>query len=175
MNKVNLAMRAGLIAAAFAGTVAAAQAQTNYSGTIESSINLVAGCAVNGTTVANGFSFGSLSFGTHATEFTNATAQVGGATGISVQCTTGVTATYTIGSSLHAGVNGMNRSMRFGAGPTYSYVGYNLYSDAAYSQPYLTTPIAVPAQPITIYGRAIGTGGLSAGLYQDTIAVTLTF
>lgn len=156
-----------------------ANAQT-VTGTIDATITLTSACEVNGSTATSGVDFGTIDFGSHTTLFSEATSTLdpgGGGSGISIQCSPGSDASLTIVGGLNdASVAGSGRAMKNGS----LYVPYDIYSDASFATLLANgNSIAVTAdgtiQTIPIYGKALGNGGLTAGLYSDTISVTLSF
>lgn len=148
-------------------------------GTIDSTITLLAACEVNGSPATNGTDFGTLDFGSQSTFFNSATAQVQSGTGsaIEVRCAPGSDATLTITSGQHdSAVAGSGRALASGG----KYVPYDIYRDAALQNVLANgATISILAngavQQVPIYGRALGNAGLTPGTYADTIAVTLDF
>jgi len=174
--KCSTAAPAALLVSLLASAPAFAQSVT---GTIDSSITLLAACEVNGSPATNGTDFGSLDFGSQSTFFSSATAQVqsGAGSAIEVRCAPGSDATLTITSGQHdSAVAGSGRALASGA----NYVPYDIYRDAALQNVLANgATISILAngaiQQVPIYGRALGNSGLVPGTYTDTIAVTLDF
>ena len=166
------------LASAAALCSTAAQAQT-VTGTIDATITLVSGCQVNGNTAATAVDFGTIDFGSHTTLFDEALTQLeaNGDASISILCSPGSPASLTVTSGLHDGVvAGASRAMANGS----NFVPYDIYSDSARNNLLANnTSISVPAdgtvQEVPIYARAEGRPGLVAGIYTDTLSVTLTF
>ena len=148
-------------------------------GTIDSTITLLAACEVNGSAAADGADFGTLDFGAHSTFFTSATGQVDSGSGgaISIRCAPGSAATLTITGGQHDGsVPGSSRGMGNGS----TFVAYDIYRDAALQNALangatFSIPANGTAQSVPIYGRALGRAGLVPGTYTDIISVSLTF
>lgn len=168
------------VAAALALASGLAHGQ-QISGTIDSSIILEAACSVEEQT-GSGVDFGTLSFGTHSALFTEADAQVAGAGGISVLCSQGVTATFTLLSGLHDGEAGSAVHAMQHTSDDDAYVGYTLFTDSARTELLaLNGEIELDEfedgpQSIDLYGRAFGDpGNLPAGTYEDTLQVQLTW
>lgn len=163
-------------------------------GTLQSQIQLTAGCVIAGSSGnAAGVNFGLLDFGTKPSTFTgivNATASggenVAGPTqivcspdvlGISIQVGPGSFPGQ--GGSIGAG----NRAMR--NGNTAAYIPYDVFRDPAHIQAYPTgaavTGITVPANGVAfalpIYGQINKSdpSALPAGMYTDTLQITLTY
>lgn len=116
----------------------------------------------------------SLAFGTYTGTQTDAT------TTISVTCTD--TTTYEVG--LDAGTApGATVTTRRMTGPSSSYLGYGLYSDAARTANWGATAgvdtVAGTgngtAQSITVYGRIPASQFVRPGSYTDTITATVTY
>ncbi|GBQ26390.1 spore coat U domain-containing protein [Gluconacetobacter sacchari] len=173
-------------AAAFAlGHPDVAAAQTSITGTIGVTLTLTSACSINGTILASGSSanFGTLDFGTATTLFTQQDAQVltGSSGGISLTCSPGISPqltvtsggndTKTTGGHLHALVSGSSN------------VSYDLYSDSSRTTVVQNNAaLALTASSTTyttnLYGRVFGAGTASvlpAGVYTDTLNVTLSF
>ncbi|UNK79786.1 spore coat U domain-containing protein [Sphingopyxis granuli] len=162
-----------------AGICFPAYAQT-VTGDIHATITLEAACEVNEDAETTDVDFGTLDFGTNSTLFSSADAQVSGngAGSISVQCTPGSDATLTVDNGLNdaSAIVGGSRALVNGA----LVVPYDIYSDSSFST-VLNNGSSIPitgdgtVQDVEIYGRAVGTAGLTAGTYTDTISLTLTF
>lgn len=169
----------GAAIALFTLAAGAAHAQS-ISGTIDSSITLVSACSIDGNASPTGVDFGSLEFGTHSALFDQVDAQVAGVSGISVLCSPGVNATFTLQSGSNdgqasPGIHAMSNSED-------AYVSYSLYSDAGYSElielgePVAVGPFTDGTITLDLYGRAFGDPGLlPAGTYTDTLAVELSW
>lgn len=163
---------------ALAGWNTPVQAAT-VTGTIDSTITLLAACEINGNAAADGADFGTLDFGSHSTFFTSATTQVdsGSSGAISIRCAPGSDATLTITGGQHDGsVAGSGRAM--GTGSTA--VAYDIYRDVALQNVLangatFSIPANGVAQQVPIYGRALGRAGLAPGTYTDIVSVSLTF
>lgn len=150
-------------------------------GVINATITLTGACHLNGTTPADGATWGTLDFGSQSTLFTTATAQVAssGSAPISLQCATATPPTLTI-------VSGTNDSSA-GSGHTHAmangsyHVSYDVYSDSGLSTkipngtPFFTSTNNGIAESVNIYGQATGSSGLEPGTYTDTLTVQLTY
>ncbi|MGS2743104.1 Csu type fimbrial protein [Halomonas sp. LS-001] len=155
--------------------------QAQVSGTIDASITLEAACAVDGAE-GSAVDFGNLAFGTHSALFDEADAQVAGAGGISVLCSPGVTPTFTLLNGANDGDAAAATHAMEEVNSGGSFVGYTLYSNAgrtdalALNDTIVLDEFASAPQSINLYGRAFGDpGNLSAGTYEDTLQVQLTW
>ncbi|MES2608796.1 MAG: spore coat U domain-containing protein [Pseudomonadota bacterium] len=163
-------------------------------GTLQSQIQLTAGCVIAGSSGnATGVNFGTLDFGTRPSTFTgivNATAA--GGEGVSgptqIVCSPDVLGiAIQVGPGSYAGQGGAigagNRAMR--NGNTAAYIPYDVFRDPSHSQAYPTgapvTGITVPANGVAfalpIYGQINKSdpSALPAGMYTDTLQITLTY
>ena len=157
-----------------------AQAAT-VTGQINATLTLTASCQVNGAGGSSGLNFGALNFGSQEALFTQAAAQVlgGGGGAMSILCSSGTTPSVKIGAGTHDGQStGGNRALADGNG---NFVPYDFYTDAGHSQLLaidgvinLATSTGV-AQTVNLYGLAKGKAGLPAGVYNDVVAVELSF
>lgn len=157
------------------------QAATTVTGVINATLTLTTSCLVNGATGTSGLDFGTLSFGTATSLFTEADGQVLGSGGgaLTIQCSAGTSPVITVGAGAHDGLStGGTRALSDSNG---HFVPYDLYSDTGHSTlvaingtiaPGLSTGVA---QTINLYGKAVGKTGLPAGSYTDVINVSLTF
>lgn len=111
----------------------------------------------------------------------NATAPLGGTVVVSVRCTRGATVTIGIDTGANAAnaPAGSTRAMKLGT----NYLGYDFYQDSTYatlwtnSGPGLysfVSPSNAP-NPVTVFGKVPGGQDVSAGLYQDTVQVTVNY
>ncbi|GBQ26393.1 spore coat U domain-containing protein [Gluconacetobacter sacchari DSM 12717] len=173
-------MRIGAAAAGTALLAAAAPTWAATSATMSVSAQIVAGCAINGAVPASGASVGSLGaldFGSVASLSTAPLrAALTPAATVSLRCTPGVPVTMTVDGGLHYA--GGSRGMVLTGGT--ARIAYALFSDSAYSatiQPGATVSVNVAGSPspltLPIFGQATPTGLTSAGLYSDTLTVTL--
>jgi len=172
------------VIALFTLAAGAAHAQGSISGTINSSITLESACSIDGAAGPEGVDFGSLDFDSHPALFDKADAQVagggGGGGGITVLCSPGVLATFTLEGSENDGKGSQGtHAMSDGEG---AYVGYSLYSDASYSEligledSVTVGPFDNEAITLELYGRAFGNPGLlPAGTYTDILQVKLAW
>lgn len=163
--------------------VTGGQAATTVTGQVSANLTLTAACQVNGagTGAGTGINFGTLSFGTATSLFTEADGQVlgGGGGALSILCSSGTSPTVKVRAGTNDGQStGGTRALADGSG---NFVPYDLYTDSGH-----TTLLAIDgvinvgastgvAQAVNIYGKAVGKAGLPAGTYTDTVAVELTF
>lgn len=177
-----------------AGMLAWPTVAGTLTGTLQSQIQLTAGCVIAGSSGnAAGVNFGLLDFGTKPSTFTgivNATAS--GGEGVSgptqIVCSPDVLGiSIQVGPGSYAGQGGSigagNRAMRNGS--TAAYIPYDVFRDAGHSQAYPTgaavTGITVPANGVAfalpIYGQINKSdpSALPAGMYTDTLQITLTY
>lgn len=112
----------------------------------------------------------------------NAAAPLAGSIGVNVRCTRGAIVTIGIdnGANGPAAIPlGTTRAMRSGT----FYLGYDFYQDAAFLTPwtnaapglYSHTALDNAPATVTIHGRVPGGQNVPAGLYQDTVVVTVTY
>ncbi|MES2610158.1 MAG: spore coat U domain-containing protein [Pseudomonadota bacterium] len=163
-------------------------------GTMQAQMQLTAGCMVAGSSGASaGVNFGTLDFGTRPGSFTGiVTATPAGGEGASGP-TQLVCSPEVLGISIQvgpgayagqgAGIGSGSRAMRNGS--TAAYIPYELYRDAGYTQPYpagtAITGINVPANgaafSLPIHGQINKStpAALPAGMYTDTLQVTVTY
>lgn len=173
-----------------AGTAAAG----TLGGTLQAQMQLTAGCMVAGSSGATaGLNFGTLDFGSRPGTFTGiVTATPAGGEGVSgptqLVCSPEVLGiSVQVGSGSYAGqgsgIGVGSRAMRHGS--TTAYIPYELYRDAAHTQPYpagsAVTGINVPANgaafSLPIHGQINKSNptALPAGTYTDTLQVTVTY
>ena len=175
-TNLSCCMRAGL------GLALASPAQAaTVTGSITSTLTLIAACQVNGGTATSGLNFGALNFGTVDALFTSANAQVqrSGGGAMSILCSAGAIPVIKVRAGLHDGQSsGGTRALADGAG---NFVPYDLYTDSGASNLLaidgtITLPTSTgAAQTVNLYGRAVGKAGLPPGTYTDTISVELSF
>ncbi|EPL10596.1 spore coat U domain-containing protein [Pseudomonas sp. CF161] len=161
--------------------VSTAQAATTVTGQINSTLTLISSCQVNGVGGSSSLNFGTLSFGTANSLFTEAAGQVlgGGGGALSILCSSGTTPAIKVRAGSHDGQSsGGSRALADGNG---NFVPYDLYTDTGHSQLLAIDGVITlasstgVAQTVNLYGKAVGKAGLPAGNYSDTIAVELTF
>lgn len=147
---------------------------TTSSTTFQVSASIVAGCVVSGT---NTGIFGTLNFGTQSGLATNSlSASYVQSSTINLACTPGTTLSMTInGGSNYTSTRNLKLANNTNTVP------YYLYSNAARTTP-IPVNTAVPlsysnANNITlpIYGSLQLPGPTRAGVYSDTLSVTLTW
>lgn len=113
-------------------------------------------------------------FGTISILLPDATVQ----TPIFVDCTPNTT--YTVAIDNGQNFNGQRRMIRTGAGWG-TYLNYEIYSNAARTQRWGTTPAQVvtrvaPANgKTTLYAYGRTTGFIAAGPFEDTVTITIAF
>jgi spore coat protein U-like protein len=99
---------------------------------------------------------------------------------ITVQCTTGTP--YNVGLGAGAG-SGATIAVRKMTSPAAAVINYSLYSDSGRAQLWGTTiggdTVAGTGngalQPLTVYGRVPPQTTPGAGVYTDTVAITVTY
>lgn len=117
-----------------------------------------------------------LDFGTNGVIAAN----IDQATTIGVQCTSGQT--YNIGLSAGAG-SGATTAVRVMTGPSNATINYGIYRDVARTQTWgitigtdtVTGTGNGAVQNINVYGRVPPQTTPAAGVYTDTVAVTVTY
>ena len=145
------------------------------------SAQIVPGCALIGSQQTSGINFGTLNFGSYpATQSGPVGASVTGGSALQLDCTPGVQLNVSVNGGLHASNGGTQRNVVRNGGT--NAVVYSLYTSAA-----ATTAIPVgqsvsvtaPSSGVVnlpIYGIATLPGtGLVAGVYTDTLQVTLSW
>lgn len=163
-------------------------------GTLQSQIQLTAGCVIAGSSGnASGVNFGLLDFGTKPSTFTGiVTATASGGESVSgptqIVCSPDVLGiSIQVGAGSFPGQGGSigvgSRAMRNGS--TAAYIPYEVYRDAGHTLAYPTgsavTGITVPANGVAfalpIYGQINKSdpSALPAGMYTDTLQITLTY
>ncbi len=165
-------MRLVLLALAVATLAVPAQAQTHAEFTV--SARVVNGCvvAVDGSGALGRIDFGTMP-GT-ASESVEADLFSGSGAGIAIECTPGATANLSADMGEHATGgerrlgNGMNRiGYRLLVGSTATVWGSQSVA--------LSFPVGGGPQRLALKGRATLTGAHAAGLYTDTVRVTVTW
>lgn len=143
------------------------------------SATISSGCAL-GISSSSSNDFGTLDFGKMTTiEKSVDVASSIGAGSIIITCTPGVTATI----ALDYGVNGGTVNQRFlKHSATKKLLAYQLYQDAAHSRVWGSDSLAktVSAFPSTtqtysVYGELLSSYFPPAGVYRDTVTVTVTY
>ena len=180
---MNRASGGALLILALGGTIVATPTQAGTTQTLNVSAGIVAGCEVSGQAGA-GLAAATLDFGTRdqlASQVPSAATPSSGAGALTVKCnaaTSGVTVAVGLGQ------NASGNTRRMAAGSTY--VDYELYRDAAWSQPVGSAAISLgafsagQATSPALYGRipqpsqAIAQSGLLT-TYTDQVALTITF
>lgn len=160
---------------------ASAQAGT-LNGNIAVNLNVDQGCLILDTINAGGINqFGILSFGTTSMINQNIDAQtisLGVVPGLLIlTCTLGTNYTVALDDGLNA--SGTQRRMSNGT----DFVNYNLFQDAARTQPWNTTNTKSGTisllnlnVDLTVYGRVPAAAqSVSAGVYTDTVVMTISW
>jgi spore coat protein U-like protein len=157
-----------------------AMAQATPSASFPATATIVSGCEIDGALAVGSQSVGQigiLAYGTHSALSTETlSANLVQNAGLAMRCTPGVTLTMTISGGLYADAT---RAMR--ASGNTARIGYRLYRDAGFTQEMLADQPATmsfgSADPITlpIFGRLTLPGALPAGVYADTVLVTLNW
>jgi spore coat protein U-like protein len=107
---------------------------------------------------------------------------LGGTVGVTVRCTKGAAVSIGIDTGAHAGtVAGSTRAMQLGAST--NRLGYDFYQDSLYATLWTTsggglysyTAVNNTPATVTIYGRVPAGQDVPAGLYQDTVIVTVNY
>lgn len=143
------------------------------------SAQVVPGCGIVGRTASSGLNFGTLDFGSHpavATGRVESQARLGGAA-LQLECSPDSRVDITVDGGLH-GEGGAQRNVQLAGGD--QRIPYSLYSDAALSRPLaIGQPISLTVSgtiDLPIYGVLSLPGpGAPAGLYTDTVRVTLSY
>lgn len=174
------AARCSLGLALLAGSSGVVPASIPTTATVLVSASVVRGCVVSGAPQQTaGVSFGGVDFGTHpAVGAATSTAIAGGGMTLQarIECTPGTTAHVSTNAGLHA--QGAQRRMSNNAG---GYVPYSLALVSAATVPLapnavVDLPLGATATALPIIGTANLPGtGLTAGIYTDTVQVTLTW
>ncbi|HEI8865281.1 TPA: spore coat U domain-containing protein [Serratia odorifera] len=150
-------------------------------GNLGVSLTIGAGCVVNGGNSAGSVNdFGAINFGTYsslANIIDASSSGSGGAGTLALECTDGTDYTVALNNGLNA--TGTQRRMASTAG---AFINYNLYRDAAHSQPWndtdgtLTGTGSGAAQPLVVYGRVPAASSTPAeGAYNDTVTMTVSW
>ena len=138
------------------------------------SATVTPGCLV----VGGGSAYGTLDFGTQSALATQAVTTALGTSSVTLQCTPGVAVGYSVGAGQNGGSGNLRNLRRTGGSDV---LAYQLYADAALSQPVTVNTSGVlsytdaTAIRLGLYGRALLTGRVPAGLYTDVVQVTLTW
>lgn len=106
---------------------------------------------------------------------------LGGAVVVDVRCTKGASVSIGLSNGLNSANAplGSTRAMRFNA----DYLGYDFYKENTYTT--LVTDIGAgmvtfispgnAPNPVTVYGKIPGGQDVPAGVYQDTVVVTVNY
>lgn len=152
-----------------------ANAEGTIQGTMGVDLTIGAGCALSGSPVGSIISdFAGLSFGTHSSLDE---AIEGSATPLSLACSTGTH--YKV--ELDNGRNATGETRRM-ASTTGTFVSYKLFQDATYLTNWGSAAQAMTnvgtgvAVPLIVYGRVLPAAATpEAGIYQDTVTMTITW
>lgn len=161
------------------GYVSASACPTGGSTTTSSGSTWTATVAANCNISTSALNFGSVSSSIASNVDATAT--------VTAQCTN--TTPYSIGLDNGANASGAQRRVRLAA--TANYVNYNLYTDSARSNAWKTSTATTSCtagastcalgtgtgsnQSVTVYGRIPPQSATAAGLFTDTVVVTVTF
>jgi spore coat protein U-like protein len=183
-------MRSALFGACLVTAVSASVQAQSLTGTLEATLTLTTACAVTGSALTSGLSFGTLSFGSVPATFTGtvtaqATGGSGGAGLTQIVCSPDVTSVLV---SVNGGDNaGQGSGLGTGARAlkySGSYMPYDVFSDAGRTQAYpLDTSVSISltspgtAIDLPIYGliNKTSTAAVAAGAYSDTLQVSITW
>jgi spore coat protein U-like protein len=189
-------MRSGSLVGIVLGTallVGAADAGAqSLGGTLGATLTLTSACTISGDNEVSDVDFGTLDFGSRPSTFLGTlAAQPTGGAGISGQtrivCSPDLDAiTVTVDSGLHDGEGaGIGVGSRALANGSTNFVPYEVYADTGHTTAYPTNgsglsvnvPVAGAPFDIPLYGRINKTSptALAAGVYSDTLVVTITF
>jgi len=177
MKNLSIAAAIFVLATTWINSVVAATA----TGTLGINAVIGVGCQVNNGTSSGSINFGNLSFGNiFAIGSQNIDSQTTGAGngGILMECSTGTAFTITLDNGQHF-ANG-TRSM-VNATNNAILLNYTLYQNAARTIPWtaaspLTATSTGIATTYEVYGRIPGgQSGITAGTYNDTVQVVITW
>jgi len=111
----------------------------------------------------------------------NAAAPLGGSVGVDVRCTKGAVVTIGIdtGANTANAPAGSTRAMKNGT----NYLGYDFYHENTYTTLWTNsggglygfTALSNAPTTVTIYGKIPQNQDVPAGLYQDTVVVTVNY
>lgn len=155
-------------------------AKADTTATFQVSATVVSGCEINGALMSGGENlgeYGAVNFGSHSSlSKETVTAVLEQNVGLTLSCTPGVSLNMALGSGLHATTS---RNMR--ATGSASYIPYQLYRDAGFSQAIpidQVIPVAFSnpsAITLPIYGRLVLNGDKPPDIYSDTLLLTLSW
>ncbi|OCI94014.1 hypothetical protein A6U86_18425 [Rhizobium sp. AC27/96] len=179
MNSSRIIFRTVTIVAAIcSGT---AYADSPRTGNLQIKIEITKDCQVNTDAKNSAINDAVLDFGSHGVLNSDIDAQTAGAGSIRVQCTSGVD--YNIGLDGGGTKDTSNRRMKSTDAANTETIGYQLYSDKSGGKVWGNTAGTDTVkgkadgtlQSYTVYGRVIAQSTPPAGIYSDTVAVTVTF
>lgn len=166
-----------------------AGAQT-LTGTLDSTLTLTSACAVSGSTLTSGLSFGTLAFGSKPATFigTVTATAAGGSGGVGptqIVCSPDITSvTIAIDGGDHAGQGtSIGTGARALAAST-KYMPYDVFSDSGRTQAYpigtgVPVTISSPGTPflVPIYGliNKTSTTAVTPGSYTDALQVQISW
>lgn len=158
---------------------AAAQYTFEVEGELRVQMELVEACLINSnepTTGDDELDFGLLDFGQHTSFFSTAAATATGSPGgnLTIKCTPGIEPKLSFDGGENAG-QGIGSGARAMTNGTH-YVTYNLYNDMNLIPIGTAIDLSDAGTDISfnINGVAYGAEGLIAGIYTDTVTVTLS-
>ena len=165
-------------------------AAQSLSGTLDATMTLTSACAVSGSALTSGLSFGTLDFGSQPATFTGpiAATPAGGSGGVGA---TQIVCSPDVGSiaiSVSGGDNqGQGSSLGTGARALATgtdYLPYDVFSDSGHTQAFpidtsVAVPIAVPGAPfnLPIYGlvNKTSSAAVQPGTYIDQLLVAISW
>ena len=162
----------------------------SLTGTLDATLELTSACAVSGSALTSGLSFGALDFGSRPATFTGqVSATAAGGSGGSgtpqLVCSPDVTSVFI---SVNGGTAaGQGSALGTGARALVSgtdYMPYDVYSDTGHTQAYpissnVTIPITSPGDPfnLPIYGLVNKTSSTAVqpGTYADELLIAISW
>ncbi len=164
-GKTNLRLAAAATALVLAASSAPVMAVTSITGSLAISASVLSTCALTG---------GAVAFGTYAATQLDQTGTLG------VLCTSSVPYTIALDAGAGTGASITARKMTSSGGAT---LNYNLYRETGRSSNWgntnTTDTVAGTGtgllQSVTVYGRIPAGQSVVAGVYTDTVTVTLSY
>src|SRR6185437_382841 len=149
-------------------------ASTTATSSLSVSASVTANCTITTTAVA---------FGAYDPVSTNASTALDGSGAVNVTCTSGASATLTLGQGSNADVGSSDSvpARRMNDGSTH-YLAYALYQDNGHTTVWGNTgPTGLPNTGtgiqvvVPVYGSVAAGQNVPAGSYSDTVVATVTF
>ncbi|WP_414521126.1 spore coat U domain-containing protein [Umezakia ovalisporum] len=158
--------------------IAAGSAAPAMAGTSSADLNVIATVPTNCTISTN-----SLGFGNYDPIGTNATTSLTAAGSVTTTCTTGTSATITLGQGINANAGSTDAvPMRRLKDTGSNYLSYGLYQDSGLGTVWGNTAGTGvsetgngTARVTNVYGSISGAQNVPAGSYSDTVVATVTF